>query len=121
MGYITNEEDEKIVKKFKNVLLLKEDYKLVTTNFRNDGLRNLFNFILTTGIKNTDVEYIRLTSFNTIARHAPFAAKKISTNSTYIGLGDTLGSTEYGIKFGLKTNILFSKHICNLLSSVKYL
>ena len=33
-------------------------------------------------------------------------------------MGDTLGGTEYGIFYGMATHIIFSKHVCNLLSSV---
>jgi hypothetical protein len=39
----------------------------------------------------------------------------------YIGMGDTLGASEYGIYFGLNAGIQFSKFICNLIPIVKYL
>jgi hypothetical protein len=39
----------------------------------------------------------------------------------YVGLGDTLGGSEYGIYFGLKHEMKFSRFICDLLSIEKCL
>jgi hypothetical protein len=111
--------------------LLRDDYIELSKYFKSESLRYLFPAILNIckkwksdiickDLQFENIKYIKLTTFNSIARHAPYAATKINKNSTYIKLGDSLGATEFGIKYGMWTSILFSKHICNLLSSVKY-
>lgn len=67
------------------------------------------------------IKYIKITTFNTNSHHVNRVAQMIDKKLTYIGLGNTLGWSEYGIFFGLKHSILFSKYICNLLPVVKYL
>jgi hypothetical protein len=121
-GYVYNNEDEIMVNKYKNICLSTNDYIMLSKHFKDENLRQLFPDIIR-GIKKPikNVKAVKITSFNTVARHSPFAAAKITNKSTLIRLGDSLGGTEYGIIFGLRTSILFSKHICNLLSSVKYL
>jgi hypothetical protein len=121
LGYVSNTEDEIIVNKYKNICLSTGDYIILSKHFKNENLRQLLpDIIRYVKIPIKNIKAIKITSFNTIARHSPFAAAKITNKSTLIKLGDSLGGTEYGIIFGMRTSILFSKHICNLLSSVKY-
>jgi len=130
-SYVTNDDDFLLIDKFKNLCLKKEDFLVLCRYFKSDSIRTNYAQTLDEFIKWPDeirsdyitdenIKYIKLTTFNSIARHAPYAATKINKNSTYIKLGDSLGATEFGIKYGMWTSILFSKHICNLLSSVKY-
>jgi hypothetical protein len=111
-----------MVNKYKNICLSTGDYIILSKHFKNENLRQLLpDIIRYVKIPIKNIKAIKITAFNTIARHSPFAAAKITNKSTLIKLGDSLGGTEYGIIFGMRTSILFSKHICNLLSSVKYL
>jgi hypothetical protein len=70
----------------------------------------------TINMEEKDIETVKVVVFNTIARHSPFAAASYE-GAVLIRLGDSLGGTEYGIVFGMKHSIEFSKHICQLLST----
>ena len=120
-GFVTDESDHEILNKYRNMCFLKKDYITLSKHFKSDSIRHLLSFIINdVKIPNNKIVYVRITYFNSIARHAGFAAIKITDRSSYIKLGDSLGGTEFGIIFGMKSSVLFSKHICNLLSSVKY-
>jgi len=120
-GFVTEESDHEILNKYRNMCFLKKDYITLSKHFKSDSIRHLLSFIIhDMKIPNNKIVYVRITYFNSIARHSGFAATKISDKSSYIKLGDSLGGTEFGIIFGMKSSLLFSKHICNLLSSVKY-
>ena len=68
-------------------------------------------------INEKNIKYVKITYFDSNSHHAAVCAKKINNDLTYIGLGDTLGSSEYGIYFGMKTNMEFSRQICHLIGS----
>jgi hypothetical protein len=89
--------------------------------FSNDQLRYLLPTQLNINNINDDVKYVKITTFNTNSNHVNRVSQVIGDNLMYIGLGDTLGNSEYGIWFGLKHATLFSKYICNLLSIVEYI
>lgn len=119
-GFITNLEDLKILNKYKNKCFIKDDYLKIMRHFKSDNLRYLFQIIV--GEENADkIKYIKITTFSNNSHHVNKVAQKIDKNLTYIGLGNTLGYSEYGIYFGLRSGILFSRYICNLLPINKYL
>jgi hypothetical protein len=121
-GFITDNDDEIIINKYKNMCLLKDDYLKIMKHIKSQNIRYLYMKLLkSNNIDENLIKYIKITSFNTNSHHTSKAAEKIGGNLTYIGLGNTLGTSEYGIFFGLRSGILFSKHICHLLSSVKYI
>ena len=121
-GFITDLDDDKIIEKYKNICFKRDDYLKIMRHFKSLNLRYLFfQNLLNSKLDISQIYYIKITTFNTVSHHVNRAAQKIDDNLTYIGLGDTLGNSEYGIYFGLKHAILFSKHVCNLLSTVKYL
>ena len=121
-GTITDLKDDKIIEKYKNKCLTKDDYFKIIRHLKSENLRYLLHKIFIWDMKYmNNVKYIKITTFNSNSHHMNRAAQKIDNNLTYIGLGNTLGYSEYGIKFGLQSGILFSKYICNLLPSVKYL
>jgi len=68
-------------------------------------------------LKKKNIESVKVVVFDTIARHSPFAAAPFHKGCTLVRVGDSLGGTEYGIVFGMKHSIEFSKHVCNLLST----
>ncbi len=115
-GLVTNNTDKSLIKKYNNGCYKKEDYIKISKHFVYDPLRNLYPIIKkNTGIKDNDVKYIKITSFNSNSHHVNQAAKVINDNLLYCGLGDTLGSSEYGIYFGMKDSVAFSQYVCNLL------
>jgi len=121
---INNESDENLINQYKNILMRTEDYLQLATHIQDFNLRNLYYYILeikkSYGIQ-LRPKYIKITTFNSCSRHVKQAAKLINKNLMYIGLGETLGGSEYGIYFGMKHGIQFSKYICNLITTVKYL
>jgi len=121
---INNKSDENLIEKYKNILMRKEDYINLASHIQDFNLRNLFYYILqerkALGIT-LHPKYIKITSFITCSNHVKQVAKILNKKMIYIGLGDTLGNSEYGIFFGLNTGIQFSKFICNLIQIVKYL
>lgn len=121
-GFITDIRDEEVIDQYKNRCFIKEDYLKIMRHFRSENLRYLFHKIIKWNNEDINkIKYIKITTFNTNSHHVNRAAQKIDKNLVYIGLGNTLGYSEYGIYFGLQNGILFSKHLCNLLPMVKYL
>ena len=125
LGWIENEDDAKLVDRFNNMCFSIDDYFTLSSHFKSKYLRNIIYDALRSKVSKVsinikDVKYVRITKYDDLARHKTFCATKIDDKCTYIGLGDTLGGTDLGIWFGMKHSILLSKHICNLLSSVRY-
>jgi hypothetical protein len=117
-GFTVNIDDKIFLKKYKNVCFRVEDYIYLSKRFKDINARNLYPHILDViKINENDVKFVKVDYFNSNSHHANICAKVINKNLIYIGLGDTLGNSEYGIFFGLKDNILFSKYICNLLGT----
>jgi len=120
-GYLTDTSDNTILNKYKNKYFLKKDYISLSKNFKSNTIRNLLPYIINVvKIPNNKIIFVKLTSYDGMARHAPFAATSITNKSTYIKLGDSLATTQWGIYVGMKTSMLFSRHICNMISSVKH-
>ena len=113
-GYPTDQEDIDLIEKYKNMCFSLDDYITISLKFKKEQLRYLLPKILENVIKPT---YIKINLFYSIARHSPFAAAKLNKKCSLIRLGDSLGGTEYGIIFGMKHSIEFSKYICNLMPS----
>jgi hypothetical protein len=120
-------EDLELIDKYKNKCFTRDEFILINSHFKSADIRNNFHFILNTPyiefidkIKFSSVKYVKMSIFNTNAKHAAFAATSISTKCAYIRLGDSLVQTEFGIFRGLRTNITFSKHICELLRILMY-
>jgi hypothetical protein len=109
---ITNSlSDAKLVKKYNNKCFTSTDYIKLSQQFESSHLQNLLRDVITS--KPSNVKFVQLTSFDTCSHHASFAATKYTNRCIYVGLGDTLGNSEYGIYFGLNTAIKFSKWVCN--------
>ena len=109
--------DLELVMKYKDICYTPHDYLKIASWFKNHQLRSLYQ-ALTKEIKTSSIKLVKLILFNINARHSPFAAVKFTKDCTLIRLGDSLGGTEYGIIFGMKHSIEFSKYICNLLGNV---
>ena len=115
-GFTSSLDDIKLLEKLKNLCFEKNEYIRISKYFEDSNLRFLLPYIIDiTKHKLVNINYIKLTYFITNSRHASICSRVINNNLLYIGLGDTLGSSEYGIYFGMKHSILFSKYICNLL------
>jgi hypothetical protein len=113
-GVIANEYDDKLIKEYSNIYMTTNDYIKLSKHIIHDNLRYLFYQIIK--YKKIKPAYIKITTFNTCSHHVKQVAKVLDKNLLYIGLGDTLGGSEYGIYFGMASNIIFSKYICNLIS-----
>ena len=117
-GFTNVSDDIKLLEKYSNQCFTLENYKKLARQFKDKNARCQFPYILEMmGINEKKIKYIKITYFNSNSRHANLCAKKINKNLTYIGLGDTLGNSEYGIYFGMKSNILFSEYICRLIGT----
>ncbi len=120
-----NPDDEKIIKQFRNKCLTVDNYIALSKHFKSDNLRYMFPLIMS--IHKLDIEkpekikYVMITTFDVNPYHVNQVAKTIDKDLIYVGLGNTLGVSEFGIHFGLKDAIWFAKHVCNLLGTVKYL
>ena len=112
-----NESDLELVMKYKDICFTPQDYLKISSWFKNHQLRNLYQ-VLTKEIKSSTIKSVKLISFYSIARHSPFAATRFTKDCTLIRLGDSLAGTEYGIIFGMKHSIEFSKYICNFLANL---
>ena len=106
--------DLELVTKYKDICLTPEDYLKIASWFKNHQLRHLYQ-VLTKEVK---PKTVKLILFYSIARHSPFAASRFTKNCSLIRLGDSLAGTEYGIIFGMKHSIEFSKYICNFLGNL---
>ncbi len=119
-GFITNDNDEKIVNKYKNKCYNKEDFKKLIRHIKDDSLRYLyFKILIWSGYDENKIKYVKITTFNSNSHHVNRVAKVLDKNLMYIGLGDTLGNSELGIYFGMKDAIAFSNYVCNLLGLTK--
>jgi hypothetical protein len=125
LGWIEDEDDARLVEKYNNMCMSIDDYFIISSHFKSKYLRNIIYDALRSKISKVtvnikDVKYVKITKYDDLARHKTFCATKINDKCVYFGLGDTLGGSDLGIWFGMKHSLLLSKHICNLLSSVKY-
>ena len=110
-GYPTDQEDIDLIEKYKNMCFTLDDYIKISSGYKKEQLRYLLPKILE-NVKNP--QYVKINLFYSIARHSPFAAAKLNKKCILMRLGDSLGGTEYGIIFGMKHSIEFSRFICNL-------
>ena len=114
----TNNDDVVLATKYNNQCLLTDDYIRLSSAFKQSYMRQLFPFLIKeTHIPLNKIHHVKLGLYNTLARHSPFAATKLTKDTLLIRLGDALGSTEYGMTLGTKHSIELSHHICQLLSS----
>jgi hypothetical protein len=103
--------------KYNNQCFQTEEFLKIVSAFTSEKIRLLFPHMLdVSNLTQKDIDSVKIVVFNTIARHSPFAAAPYE-GAVLIRLGDSLGGTEYGIVFGMKHSIEFSKHICHLLST----
>lgn len=124
-GFLEDKRDVPLVDKFNGKCLKINDYIRLSKSLHSESIRYLLSGI--TNVKYTkdgliklhDIKYVKFTSFKTFSDHSEFASKKINSELTYIGLGETLGHTQFGIHFGMASSVRLSKHICHLIGSVK--
>jgi hypothetical protein len=114
--------DLELIETYKNKCFTRDEFLRINAHFKDAGIRNNFHFILNNPymkfidkIPFSAVKYVKMSIFNTYAKHAAFAAAPLNTKCAYIRLGDTLVQTEFGIHRGLRTNMIFSKHLCQLV------
>jgi hypothetical protein len=123
-GFLEDKRDIQLVDKFNGKCLQINDYIRLSKSFHSESIRYLLSGITNVKytrdglIKLSDIGYVKFTSFKTLSDHSEFASKKINNKLTYIGLGETLGHTQFGIHFGMASSIRLSKHICHLIGSV---
>jgi hypothetical protein len=118
LGYPTDPEDIELAKKYNNTCFEVKDFLMFVSRFKDEKTRHLFPHLLEDPeLKKKNIESVKVVVFDTIARHSPFAAAPFHKGCTLVRVGDSLGGTEYGIVFGMKHSIEFSKHVCNLLST----
>jgi len=125
LSYIDNDDDIELINEFNNKCMTIKDYFIFSRKLKSKFLRNMIydairSKISPVNVKISEIKYVKISKYDQIIKHKKFCATKINDKCVYIGLGDTLGSSDLGILFGMKHSILLSKHICNLLSSVKY-
>lgn len=121
-GFVTDNDDKVVLEKYKNICYTIDDYLKIIRHFKSINLRYLlFSICDASTISMDKIKYVKITTFNSNSHHVNRASQKLTNSLVYVGLGNTLGYSEYGIFFGLKTGINFAKHVCNLLSTVKYL
>jgi len=114
----TDPADIALAKQYNGTCFHPDDFLLLASRFQKDKIRNLFPHMLDVAkLKKKDIAAVKVVVFDTIARHSPFAAAPFQKNCVMVRVGDSLAGTEYGIVFGMKHSIEFSKHICQLLST----
>ena len=114
----TDPADIELADKYNNQCFRTEEFLQVVSAFQKEKIRNLFPHMLDVGkLSQKDIDSVKIAVFTTIARHSPFAAAPFEKGCVLIRIGDSLGGTEYGIVFGMKHSIEFSKHICHLMST----
>ena len=119
-GFLEDKKDIPLIEKFNGKCFKKDDYIKIARSFYSRSIRYLLNGIkLELQLSLDKVKYIKFTSFKTLSDHSQFAAKQINSKLTYIGLGETLGHTQFGIYFGMASSVRLSKHVCHLIGSVK--
>jgi len=103
--------DKRRIERFRGCYFTAGDFTKFSRGFRDAAVRSLFRNI-TSWVKG--VAFVRLTPFHATSYHAPCAAFRAG-ETTYVALGNTLGSSEFGIHFGLKHAMLFSREVCHLI------
>jgi len=121
-GWPTDKDDIALLETHKNKCYRRDDFLTLNSKFKTAAIRNNLYGIMTRPytpdlkkIPFQSIRYVKLTTFSMYAAHSPFAATRLDSGCVYIRLGDALVQTEFGIFRGLKTNMFFSKHVCNLL------
>lgn len=117
-------DDLNLVLKYKNHCMTLKQYLYLAQNFKSAELRYLINITLLFGYNCNNlniVSYIELSTFISQSKHIRQPAKYLGDNLLYVAMGDTLGSSEYGIHFGMKKEMEISEQICNSLILNKYL
>lgn len=114
-----NSEDEKLVQFCSNKCFTIKKYIDISQHFRDNKIRYLLPYIMYEyGYGFNKIKYIKVTPFDSSSRHLPYCAIKINNKMSYIALGDTLGNSDFGIKFGMNASVLLSKYICNSISMI---
>lgn len=115
-GTTHENDDVKLLVKYKNNCFETSEYIKLSKQFKSENIRHLLPMICEySQINIKNVKYIKLSHFITSPHHLDRCAEVINNNLMYIGLGDTLGGSEYGIYFGMKSSMLLAKHIIHLL------
>ena len=115
---IGSDDDLKLVEEFNGKCLEVKEYIRLSKHFKNENMRYLYPLIIKfPHLQITDPKYVKITAFDIGAYHIGQCATLINDNLMYVALGNTAGSSDLGIYFGLKSAISFSKHICDLLST----
>jgi hypothetical protein len=113
----TDPVDMELAEKYNNQCFSTEEFLKLASTFKKDKIRNLLPHMLEVAkLSKKQVDSVKIIVFRTGARHSPFAAAPFG-DCVLIRVGDSLAATEYGIVFGMKHSIEFSKHICNLMST----
>jgi hypothetical protein len=113
----TDPADIALAEKYNNQCFKTEEFLQIASAFQKEKIRYLFPHMLDDAkLTKKDIDSVKFVVFNTSARHSPFAAAPYK-GAVLIRVGDSLGATEYGVVFGMKHSIEFSKHICHLLST----
>ena len=118
LSIILRDYDNKIIEYCNNKCFTVNEYKKLSIHFKSDDLRYLLPNMLYEYKLQNKVKYVKFTTFDSCSHHLPYCAKKINKNLTYFAIGDALGKSEYGIKFGMNASIFLSKYICNSLSNL---
>jgi hypothetical protein len=119
-GMVSNNDDINILIKYNGKCFETSEYVKLSKTFNDDDARYLLPTICEhSKIKLENIFYIKMMYFITSPHHLDRCAYAINDKLIYIGLGDTLGNSEYGIYFGMKSSMELSKHICHLLHLFK--
>lgn len=117
-GFTNKEKDIELLKLYNNKCFSTDEYIKLSKHFEDYNSRYLYPHMLKMFDIKKDVAYIKLNYFISNSHHLDRCAQMINKDLMYIGLGNTLGTSEYGIYFGMKDSILLSKQICHLLAYV---
>lgn len=115
----SHQSDVELMKQYQGLCMTRKEYDGVALSFRGKSLRALLPALINSqGLQEQDVAYVVITPFDVFSHHAPAAAESIDEDRVYVGLGDTLGTSEYGIHFGLRTALIYSRHLVHLVASL---
>jgi hypothetical protein len=117
-GHPKKRKDAELIARLNNKCFRTQDYVTASRGFSSRRLRFLLPYIMKNVLADkVDVMYVRVTTFDVCSYHASFAARSFEDGKrVYVAMGNTLGSSEYGIQYGMKVGLLFSKHVCHLLT-----
>ena len=120
-GFVTDDDDQIIIDKIKRRCFSVRNIIKISRKFKSRTLRYLFYWIITVlQVDMNTVKAVKIDTFNTNSHHVNRVAQVIDDKFVYVGLGETLGASEYGIYMGMRYGMNFAMHACNLLTSVRY-